>query len=104
MPSLTSTSLEKHELQREKELHSGLKRLNIDFERFYGIKPSKVDRRFVITLSDLTYLPKVSNQYFFFIVYQYPSSALQPTKKPTSLRPMVSKSAIILGLTKDVTD
>ena len=44
----------------QNEMHSRLKKLSINFERFYGIKPSRMDRRFIITLSDMSYLPKVS--------------------------------------------
>lgn len=47
-----------------KELYSDLKSFNVDFKRFYGTEPTRVDRRFVATLSDLTYLPKVPSVHF----------------------------------------
>ena len=44
---------------KTKELYSDVKSFDVDFKRFYGIEATRVDRRFVATLSDLTYLPKV---------------------------------------------
>lgn len=41
------------------ELYADLKKFDVDFKRFYGIEPKYVDRRFVIELSELSYLPKV---------------------------------------------
>ena len=41
------------------ELHSSQKEFGVEFEKFYGFKPSRVDRRFNMTLSDMTYMPKV---------------------------------------------
>lgn len=41
------------------ELYTDLRKFDVDFKRFYGIEPAHVDRRFVITLSELSYLPKV---------------------------------------------
>ncbi|MCJ1247109.1 hypothetical protein MMC30_004320 [Trapelia coarctata] len=46
---------------KTKELYSDLKNFDVDFKRFYGIEPTRVDRRFVATLSKLTYLPKFDN-------------------------------------------
>lgn len=48
------------------ELYSDLKNFDVDFKRFYGIEPTQVDRRFVATLSDLTYLPKVTLPFFSY--------------------------------------
>jgi hypothetical protein len=42
-----------------KELYGDLKKFHVEFKRFYGSEPVHVDREFVITLSDLSYLPKV---------------------------------------------
>lgn len=44
---------------KEIELHSEKKSKNVNFEAFYGIRPTRVDRRFDVTLSDHSYLPKV---------------------------------------------
>ena len=43
----------------DREIHSHLNKLNVEFQNFYGIQPTRVDRRFPVNLSDLTYLPKV---------------------------------------------
>ena len=41
------------------ELYTESRKFDVDFKRFYGIEPKHVDRRFVISLSGLSYLPKV---------------------------------------------
>ncbi|KAG9568102.1 hypothetical protein KCU71_g1977, partial [Aureobasidium melanogenum] len=46
---------------KEQELHSNSNLVHVEFEDFYGIEPSVVDRRFDQRLSDLSYLPKVKN-------------------------------------------
>ena len=43
------------------ELHSDRKEFGVEFEDFYGFKPSRVDRRFNMTLSDMSYMPKVGH-------------------------------------------
>ena len=43
------------------EFHSARGSLHVEFEDFYGIPPSVVDRRFDISLSDSSYLPKVES-------------------------------------------
>ncbi len=44
---------------KQNELHNYQHKVHIEFEKFYGIKPTHVDREFDLMLSDLTYLPKV---------------------------------------------
>ena len=39
-------------------MHSDLKKFNVDFQSFYGFEPKRVDRRFLVNLSELSYLPK----------------------------------------------
>ncbi len=46
---------------KQNELYNYLHKVHIEFEKFYGIKPMHVDRRFDLMLSDLTYLPKVNS-------------------------------------------
>jgi hypothetical protein len=41
------------------ELYTELRKFDVNFKRFYGIEPKHVDRRFMISLSELSYLPKV---------------------------------------------
>lgn len=41
------------------EMHTALQKNNIEFRDFFGIEPSRVDRRFSIKLSEFSYLPKV---------------------------------------------
>ena len=45
----------------ERELHSNRHNVHVEFEKFYGTEPRHVDRRFDLSLSDLTYLPKVKS-------------------------------------------
>jgi hypothetical protein len=35
------------------------RKLDVEFKQFYGVEPSRVDRRFTLTLSEQSYLPKV---------------------------------------------
>ena len=44
---------------KQREIHCNRHRVHVDFKRFYGIEPAHVDRNFDLTLSDLSYLPKV---------------------------------------------
>ena len=44
----------------EAEMHSMEKESHVEFEAFYGIKPKRVDRGFLVSLSEQSYLPKVS--------------------------------------------
>ena len=44
----------------EAEMHSIEKESHVEFEAFYGIKPKRVDRGFLVSLSEQSYLPKVS--------------------------------------------
>ena len=44
---------------KKKEIYSQMKKIKVDFKRFYGIEPIRVNRHFVITLSAHSYLPKV---------------------------------------------
>ncbi|KFY93014.1 hypothetical protein V500_03958 [Pseudogymnoascus sp. VKM F-4518 (FW-2643)] len=46
--------------EKSKEMHNNTNRVPVDFTKFYGIKPTNVDRRFDLILSDLSYLPKVN--------------------------------------------
>ncbi len=46
---------------KQNELHNYQHEVHIEFEKFYGMKPTHVDRRFDLTLSDLTYLPRVTS-------------------------------------------
>lgn len=46
---------------KESELHSSRHNVHVEFEKFYGTEPRLVDRRFDLSLSDLTYLPKVES-------------------------------------------
>lgn len=50
---------------KERELHSNLRKIHVEFEKFYGVEPTYVDRRFDIVLSDLSYLPKVCSPFCF---------------------------------------
>ena len=54
-------------VMHQNEIHSDRKELNVEFEGFYGIKPSKVDRRFKVSLSDMSYMPKVREYSLFFL-------------------------------------
>lgn len=47
------------ETAKERELHNHPNKVHVEFEQFYGIAPTHVDRRFELRLSDLSYLPKV---------------------------------------------
>ena len=42
-----------------RQLHSIRHKVHVDFERFYGVEPARVDRDFDLTLSDFSFLPKV---------------------------------------------
>jgi hypothetical protein len=44
---------------KDDEIHTHKNRVHVDFTEFYGIEPTQVDRRFDLTLSDLSYLPNV---------------------------------------------
>ena len=44
---------------KQREPHSNRRKVHIDFENFYGIESTRVDRTFELTLSDTPYLPKV---------------------------------------------
>ena len=44
---------------RNKEMNNNPNKIHVNFDEFYGIKPTNIDRRFDLTLSDLSYLPKV---------------------------------------------
>lgn len=44
---------------RNKEMNNNPNRIHVNFDEFYGIKPTNIDRRFDLVLSDLSYLPKV---------------------------------------------
>ena len=44
---------------KEREIHNNPREIHVEFEEFYGIEPSRVDRRFDLRLSDLSYIPKV---------------------------------------------
>ena len=44
---------------KQRELHNNRHMVHVDFERFFGIEPARVDRTFDLTISDFTYLPKV---------------------------------------------
>jgi hypothetical protein len=44
---------------KESELYSKVRQVDVDFKRFFGVGPARVDRRFTLTLSEQTYLPKV---------------------------------------------
>lgn len=52
----------------ERELHSSRHKVHVEFEKFYGTEPRHVDRRFELSLSDLTYLPKVDRFAFTFLI------------------------------------
>ena len=53
---ITTTSTQ---AAKEREIHNNPGEIHVEFETFYGIEPSRVDRRFDLRLSDLSYLPKV---------------------------------------------
>ena len=42
-----------------RELHTNIKTLNVDYKQFFGNTPIRVDKKFKLNLSDLSYLPKV---------------------------------------------
>ena len=46
---------------KERGLHSSRHNVHVEFEKFYGTEPKHVDRRFDLSLSDLTYVPKVES-------------------------------------------
>ena len=41
------------------EMHTGVRTLEVDFERFFGVVPSRVNSSFSLTLAEQSYLPKV---------------------------------------------
>lgn len=41
------------------EMRSTLHTLHVEFQDFFGVQPKRLDRRFVLNLSEHTYLPKV---------------------------------------------
>ncbi|THC89183.1 hypothetical protein EYZ11_011370 [Aspergillus tanneri] len=43
------------------EMHTNVRTLEVDFELFFGIVPSNVNKSFSLTLSEQSYLPKVDN-------------------------------------------
>ncbi|KAE8133790.1 hypothetical protein BDV38DRAFT_274004 [Aspergillus pseudotamarii] len=43
------------------EMHTDVRTLEVEFEHFFGIVPSKINRRFPLSLSEQSYLPKVEN-------------------------------------------
>jgi len=43
------------------EMFSQIEQVDIDFKRFFGVKPTRVDRRFTLKLTEQMYLPKVNN-------------------------------------------
>ena len=49
-----------HQSSVQKEIHAEQKSFSVDFENFFGYRPNVVDRKFWLTLSDLSYLPKAS--------------------------------------------
>ena len=42
------------------ERFTDARELDVEFARFFGVKPTRVDRRFKLRLTEQTYLPKVS--------------------------------------------
>lgn len=52
------------------EMHTGVRTLEVDFERFFGIEPSKVNRSFSLTLAEQSYLPKVVSHLFYGMMFQ----------------------------------
>jgi hypothetical protein len=51
------------ETAKDRELHNHPKKVHVEFEKFYGIAPTHVDRRFDLRLSNLSYLPKVCSPF-----------------------------------------
>lgn len=41
------------------ELHTAVKSLDVSFEKFFGIPPSRVQKHFTLSLAEQSYLPKV---------------------------------------------
>ncbi|KAK2757996.1 hypothetical protein FQN54_004402 [Arachnomyces sp. PD_36] len=59
-----AASLARNEEVHEKhidEMHTGVRSLEVNFERFFGIVPSNVNESFSLTLAEQSYLPKVDN-------------------------------------------
>ena len=48
------------------EMRNDLHTLHIEFQDFFGVPPKQVDRRFVVNLSEHTYLPKVCSALLIF--------------------------------------
>lgn len=46
------------------EMHTGIQTLEVDFERFFGVVPSKANKTFLLTLAEQSYLPKVGPHRF----------------------------------------
>ena len=72
MPYLTTDAGGREVSQVEDEMHTGVRKIGVNFEGFYGFKPSRVDSRFTITLSDLSYLPKVDRAHHITPNYAEP--------------------------------
>ncbi|KAJ1329822.1 hypothetical protein MN608_06558 [Microdochium nivale] len=43
------------------EIHTYVRTLDVNFERFFGTKPTRVDEAFTISLTEQSYLPKVDD-------------------------------------------
>ena len=53
---------------KEGELHTSRHNVHVEFEKFYGTEPRRVDRRFDLSLLHLTYLPKVERIAFSSLI------------------------------------
>lgn len=57
------------ETAKDRELHNHRNKVHVEFENFYGIVPTHVDRRFDLRLSDLSYIPKVCSPFSVSVTY-----------------------------------
>ena len=60
--SVVPSTIADGEVTKEMELHSPPCSLRVEFQGFYGYPPSAIDRRFNISLSNSSYVPKVEFQ------------------------------------------
>jgi hypothetical protein len=44
---------------KKSEMYTHVRQLDVEFKQFFGTEPSIVDRRFILTLAEQSYLPKV---------------------------------------------
>jgi len=65
------TSLNGFSQKHADEMHTYVQTLEVDFEHFFGIVPTKMNKSFSLTLAEQSYLPKVIIYCFFGILSQW---------------------------------